>query len=272
MISCLKDILVVADMDNTLLTPQTGIPACNIETIRLFCKFGGNFTVATGRTVESVRHYMAQLPPLAPAITNGGGIIYDFNAEKPLDVALLLKPTARAAIMDIQNNFRDVGIEIMSETGKIHVINANEYTYQHTVHESLSYINCEMDDVRGGWTKVLFATSNAMQKRIRAFIEERNYPEVYFIPTNDVYYEIMPKGVTKGTALQSLAQHLHIPIENTFAIGDYYNDIALLRAAGYAVAMQNAPKEVRMHADEITGTCLEGGVGQFLYKLIRQYS
>ncbi|MEG1125554.1 MAG: Cof-type HAD-IIB family hydrolase [Oscillospiraceae bacterium] len=272
MIKSLKDILVVADMDNTLLTPQTGIPQCNIETIRLFCALGGNFTVATGRTVESVSRYMNKLTVSAPGITNGGGILYDFASEKILKAELLIKPTARSAIMDIKKNFRNVGIEIMSDSGKIHVVQANEFTYRHTFHEKLSYVNCEMDDVKGGWVKVLFATDNEMQLRIKDFIEARNYPEVYFIQTNDVYYEIMPKGVTKGTALKELAAHMNIPMENTFAIGDYYNDIELLNTAGYAVAMGNAPIEVKMAAHEITASCIDGGVGQFLYKLIKQYS
>ena len=53
MIRSLKDILVVSDMDNTLLTPEDGVPFVNQVTMRLFCALGGHFTVATGRTMES---------------------------------------------------------------------------------------------------------------------------------------------------------------------------------------------------------------------------
>ena len=56
------------------------------------------------------------------------------------------------------------------------------------------------------------------------------------------------------------------------AIGDYYNDIELMRAAGHSVAMGNAPKEVQVEADEVTGNCMDGGVAQVLYRLIDQYS
>ena len=57
MIRSLKDILVVSDMDNTLLTPEDGVPFVNQVTMRLFCALGGHFTVATGRTMESAgRH------------------------------------------------------------------------------------------------------------------------------------------------------------------------------------------------------------------------
>lgn len=47
MIRSLKDILVVSDMDNTLLTPEDGVPFVNQVTMRLFCALGGHFTVAT---------------------------------------------------------------------------------------------------------------------------------------------------------------------------------------------------------------------------------
>ena len=45
MIRSLKDILVVSDMDNTLLTPEDGVPFVNQVTMRLFCALGGHFTV-----------------------------------------------------------------------------------------------------------------------------------------------------------------------------------------------------------------------------------
>ena len=43
------------------------------------------------------------------------------------------------------------------------------------------------------------------------------------------------------------------------------------RAAGHSVAMGNAPKEVQLAADTVTGRCLDGGVAEVLYGLIRKY-
>ena len=74
-----------------------------------------------------------------------------------------------------------------------------------------------------------------------------------------MYYEIMPEGVSKGQALKDLCRYLKIPVENTIAIGDYFNDIELLQAAGRSVAVQNAPGEVQLVADEITSACLDAG-------------
>ena len=47
MIESLADLLVVSDMDNTLLTAKEGVPSCNRVTIQLFCELGGRFTAVS---------------------------------------------------------------------------------------------------------------------------------------------------------------------------------------------------------------------------------
>lgn len=272
MIQSLKDILVVTDMDNTLLTAKDGIPSCNLETIKLFVALGGKFTVATGRTVNSVKHYLDKLPINVPAITFGGAVIYDFNSKKRITNKFLPKAEALDALLDIQSKFKGVGIEVMAENGKIHVVQANKYTYEHTLHEKLEYTLVNSNDVTCNWNKVLFACDNAMLKRIHEYVSSKRYNDIYFIQTNDIYIEIMSKTASKGTALRELSAYLNIPHENTIAIGDYYNDLELMKSAQYSVAVKNAPNEVKLAANEVTSSCLEGGVGQFLYKLIKQYT
>ena len=75
----INDLLVISDLDNTLLTAKEGIPEYNIQMIKQFQQLGGRFTVATGRSVESVRRYLGQIKFNAPAITYNGGIIYDYE-------------------------------------------------------------------------------------------------------------------------------------------------------------------------------------------------
>lgn len=272
MIKSLKDIIIVLDMDNTLLTAQKGIPLCNIETIKLFISLGGNFTVATGRTVESVRRYLPQLPLSAPAITYGGAVLYDFANERRIQNKIINKKSALAAIKAVQDNYYGIGIEIMAENGEIYVVAANEYTYKHTLLEKLKYIICQPEHILCEWNKVLFATSNKQQHEISAFLNAKHYDGIYFIATHKNYFEIMTSNASKGIALHELCSYLNIPVENSIAIGDYFNDLEIMKAAGYAVAVKHAPIEVQKVADEITASCTEGGVGQFIYSLIKKYS
>ena len=52
---------------------------------------------------------------------------------------------------------------------------------------------------------------------------------------------ISPVGANKKTALEAIAETLGIPMEKVLAFGDWHNDVPMLRAAGYAVVMGNAP-------------------------------
>ena len=103
MIRSLKDILVVSDMDNTLLTPEDGVPFVNQVTMRLFCALGGHFTVATGRTMESAGRHLDSMTLSAPAILYGGGVIYDFEHDIRIRNTLLSKPSARRAVLSVIN-------------------------------------------------------------------------------------------------------------------------------------------------------------------------
>jgi hydroxymethylpyrimidine pyrophosphatase-like HAD family hydrolase len=65
----------------------------------------------------------------------------------------------------------------------------------------------------------------------------------------------------------ALADRLGVPIADTVAIGDHFNDVEMLEAVGLGIAMGNAPAEVQVRADRVTGSCDEEGVAQALETL-----
>ena len=44
-----------------------------------------------------------------------------------------------------------------------------------------------------------------------------------------------------------MAAHFNIPIEDTVAIGDNFNDVPMLEVAGLSVAMGNAEEDVKSY-------------------------
>ena len=272
MINSLKDILVVCDMDNTLLTAKEGIPECNRATIELFCAMGGRFTVATGRPPESIRAALKGLPLSCPAIACGGSVLYDFHTDEVKMIRCLNEESAKQAISDVLEQFPEIGVEIMVEEGRMYVVQANQYVMAHLCDEQLSCIMCPLDQVPKNWAKVVFAANPAILFKLHEFMSERSYPDICFVPTNMIYYEIMPKETGKAQALKELCRQEMIPLENTVAIGDYFNDIDLMKAAGQAVAVANAPQEVKVAANEVVSCCMDGGVGEYLYSLVKRYT
>lgn len=55
-------------------------------------------------------------------------------------------------------------------------------------------------------------------------------------------------GVDKGTAVEWLAKHYGVALEDVVAVGDWLNDVPMLRKAGQSFAMAQAPAEVRAAA------------------------
>jgi hydroxymethylpyrimidine pyrophosphatase-like HAD family hydrolase len=60
--------------------------------------------------------------------------------------------------------------------------------------------------------------------------------------------DLLPKGVSKGWALERLATRLGIDRKETMAIGDNWNDVDMLEFAGQAIMMGNAAVELRTMA------------------------
>ncbi|MGD0902437.1 MAG: Cof-type HAD-IIB family hydrolase [Terracidiphilus sp.] len=60
--------------------------------------------------------------------------------------------------------------------------------------------------------------------------------------------DLLPKGVSKGRALERLAARLGVDRRETMAIGDNWNDVEMLEWAGQGVMMGNAAIELRAMA------------------------
>jgi hypothetical protein len=65
-------------------------------------------------------------------------------------------------------------------------------------------------------------------------------------PARDIsILDLLPRGVSKGWALQKLATMLEVDRKETMAIGDNWNDVDMLQWAGQGVMMGNAAQELR---------------------------
>jgi hydroxymethylpyrimidine pyrophosphatase-like HAD family hydrolase len=81
--------------------------------------------------------------------------------------------------------------------------------------------------------------------------------------------EILPPNTDKGRALALVAEKLSIPREAVLAVGDSMNDEAMLRWAGYPVAMVNADERIKEIASLITEKSNdEDGVAELIERYI----
>ena len=72
-----SDVLLTVDFDRTMTGTDGTIPQRNLDAIRYFIDHGGTFTVNTGRTVNTMRKRMDQIPVNAPFLLYNGSAAYD---------------------------------------------------------------------------------------------------------------------------------------------------------------------------------------------------
>jgi Cof subfamily protein (haloacid dehalogenase superfamily) len=133
------------------------------------------------------------------------------------------------------------------------------------------------DDLGGlPWTRALEVGTIDTRDRIDALTTAigEQVPGVRVINTRSLlgqgrYYwaEAFDAGSDKGRGLTVLAEECGIPLADTVAIGDNYNDLDMFETAAVSVAMAGSPDEVLAAADHVTGPVKEGGAAQVLERI-----
>ena len=85
---------------------------------------------------------------------------------------------------------------------------------------------------------------------------------------NFANFEVLAEGVDKGRALRLLGEEWGISPEETAAIGDSDNDLAMLRAVGCPVAMGNASDGVKAVCALVTESNDEDGAAKAIDRLV----
>ena len=258
----LSDVLFATDMDDTLLDSEKQISEENRTEIAAFQKAGGKFVIATGRSVPATRPYIEELHIQYPCILYNGAAIYDFAAERFLWTASL-PLQAREYFKEIMDAFPEVGAEILKDS-RIYVVRTNEHVAWHLKTEHLEYDEVTADEIADGWFKILFVMEPEIQNKVWTFMQKKQYEGVSFVKSSEIYLEMMPVGISKGSALMQLADLLGTERENTVGIGDYNNDIELIQNAALGFTVENAPEEIKQLADRVTADCNQSAVAEAL--------
>ena len=104
--------------------------------------------------------------------------------------------------------------------------------------------------------RMLAAEARLMQHPAIAGVGEAEFAGCEIVLHRTVYPErdlaildILPAGCSKASALDHLARLRGCTLADVLAIGDNWNDVPMLQAAGRAVLMGNAPEELQQLAE-----------------------
>ena len=261
-------ICIITDLDGTFLPKsKTPLPR-DLAAVRRFEQAGGVFTIATGRTVEASRRYPQELGLKSPMIVFNGAGIYDPKADRLVYIHPLPKDAAdmTARVLTEQPH---AGIEILCP--------ASTWVINNTPHEQEHVRVCGItprygtipEAAQDTWLKVLFAMSPEDIPPFIDYIDRQHFAGVSFIRSEARFYEMLPEGVSKGSALNAYRKLPGMEGFTFVAVGDFDNDIEMLRAADFAVCPQNACDNAKACADLILSrTCEEGAMEELIDRLL----
>lgn len=97
----------------------------------------------------------------------------------------------------------------------------------------------------------------------------RCFPALDFVfPTlHGPFIDILPHGWSKGRAVEVLAEHLGITLDDIAVFGDSENDISMLKAVPHSVVVRNASPEARAAARYRIGLSADDTVADALFAL-----
>lgn len=262
----LSKVIFITDMDGTLLPANKKLNPKDLEAISTFRACGGNFTVATGRAIQSAAQYFDALKPDEPMIVLNGGGIYDCK-EKNFTWQKFVDSSAYDIVKKILKKFPSIGGEI-DFSDRIAIIQDSQKEQYHIdiSYKNVLVTNENINNVSSdGWCKVLFAAESDEIDKLEAYVAKNSFEKLTFVRSSSYFYEILPNDCSKGYALKKMLELYNKSGYTVVTCGDFYNDIEMLEAADISFAPSNAVDEVKKIVSKVTvADCDNGSVAEAL--------
>ncbi|SET29952.1 hypothetical protein SAMN05660297_01978 [Natronincola peptidivorans] len=261
----INKVLLVSDLDGTLLNKKYAISQENEKAIKEFIDRGGLFTIATGRMEDAVIPFIDQLEITIPVVLYNGTKIYCPLKKSVLyEKKLTVKKETLQKILSIHGE--EVAI-LLYQDSDIYTPYKNHLV---TTHENQEGVECKSLSQRQpgeSLTKiVVIATTHEKAKAVEEMVLQMDIAcDMVFSEKN--YLEILSPEVSKGIALSVLKNMLEIEEHYTIAIGDQPNDISLMKVADLGIAVGNANNELKEAADMVTVSHEEHAIATVIEQL-----
>lgn len=264
-----EKMLFCTDLDGTLYSDDKTVSKQNLEAIEYFKSEGGLFTFITGRVPQTTGEMCETIKPNAPYGCNNGGGIYDHIQDKYLWKTFISDEVLELVkVVDAQ--MPEMGIQLPTEKA-VYFNKDNEAMKWFRKVTNLPNIFCNYETMKEPIIKVIFGHMDPKQiKELEKLLKSHPKADNFILVSSEPkLYEILPKGVSKGKLLCKMAKLLGIDIGKTIAVGDYYNDVSMIKNAGIGFAVANAVDDAKTVADYITVNNNEHAIAKIIEGLDR---
>ena len=266
--------LLAIDLDGTLLDREGQAKDVDVQAIKKLKARGINVTILTGRLFSGTRPSAELLGIDGPVGCADGSHVVQVRGQKTLLHRGIRGRAADRLRESLDRN--DLVAFLFAEDAIVHDERGADYLpYVRTWSTDLRYAHRVTEhalwDSREGMTAVVALGREANIGRTVADIQRDEteamqvamFPFHRHVDKSREHWGLVARaaGGTKGTALAWMAAHYGITVEETVCVGDWLNDLPMLRGGGRSFAMGQAPDEVKKAATDVLECGIDTGGG-----------
>jgi hypothetical protein len=264
-------------LDGTLLGDDSLLSAGTVATLnRIIGELGGLFTIATARTPATVVPLMQQVNARLPFIVIGGSAMWNpltmsYEHTRGIDDMTI---NAVADVFDRHHGhpfiYRRHGHGLLHTHHYGPLSPQEERFVAQRQHLPLKRFFLDDEGYRHNDDEALlifsmnkYAVLKAIAADLRASVPTCTvmvYHDIF--DESEGYLEIFTAGTSKAAAISELARE--VGATRVVVFGDNRNDIAMMQAADYSVAVGNAFPEVKAAASEVIGPNTADSVARWI--------
>ena len=263
------DILLISDLDGTLIPRYEMISAENIRAINTFTAAGGAFAAATGRTPGSALPYLGGVTVNAPSIFFNGAMLKDITVDHILETRTLEGDLWRTFAARVLYQFPRACVEVYTAE-HCHILSPEENDDPRLMDEFYNVNHTNLQAVENKtWLKFFIYDAPINLSFVERLAKELGIDKCstsFYSEAN--YLEFVPPGTSKGAMAEVLHAMPAYAGRRIIACGDYGNDVELLRMADIGIAPEDASEEAKAASDRIAPPCREPIVPWILREIL----
>jgi len=243
--------LVISDIDGTLVNRAKELTRPTIEAVARLRAAGISFTLISARPPSGILPLAAALGLPEPlAAFNGGTLI---RADGTIAERHLVPAAVVRGLFELCEGSGAVPwifadgrwhARVMEGT---HLDHERKASLQEPVHTD------DMTPLFGAVDKLTWVSDDARMLRDLTARAVAKYGAQATIAQSQTYYlDVTHLRANKGDGIATLAAALGVALADVAVLGDMPNDLPMFARAGFAVAMGQAPDEVRAAADRVS--------------------
>lgn len=258
---------IATDIDGTLLDKNGHISKKTHETLSLLMSKGIHIFLCSARPPFTIFPIVQKLRIKSPFIAYNGGQVLEKNGAKLLRSKYISPSLAKEIIFRLRGLTSATNVYI-DNNWYVDNFNFKVEAEARLVKYSPKIVNDWNDIVqRKPVSKILFFHKTTSLPEINNVLLKYS-KRIEFETSKTGYLEVLPLNAKKSIALKKLAAIYKISPRSIIAIGDNYNDIDMFKIAGYSIALDNSPIEVKNNADWVSSSNDNDG---FYYAVNRIY-